>query len=139
VRATILAAMVVALTGAGTLTGCTESGTVKLCDVTYAGLSVNKGRVVDTVRPVCDKPPQSHILKAVIEFQVGGEWIERGRAVVVDTIPDNTGFPVQVSAECREGVYRTHVHVEGLGPDGKSYTFDDTGREKSLTLVDCAG
>lgn len=70
---------------------------------------------------------------------MGGHWLERGRAVIVDRIPDRTGFPVEVRAECSEGTYRTHVHVEGLGPEGKPYLFDDTGQETTFTLAQCAG
>jgi hypothetical protein len=49
VRATFLAAALLAC--ASVLTGCKPggSGLTKLCDVTYQGLSVRKGLVVNTV------------------------------------------------------------------------------------------
>lgn len=72
---------------------------------------------------------------------VAGTWIERGRAAVVSVVPDATGFPVEVRAECREGTYRVHVVVEGTGPTPSSvpFRFDDTGPEHTYALVDCAG
>lgn len=71
-----MAVLVVGVVLAGTLTaGCNpKGGPFKLCDVSYTGLAVRRGLVVDTVRPVCDKPPQSHTLKAVVEF----EWVVIG-------------------------------------------------------------
>lgn len=104
----------------------------------YQDLVVRGGVVVGTVRPVCYPAPRSHLLRAVIEVAVGTTWIEFGRVAVVDGIPDAAGFSVEVRAECREAVYRVRVHVEGAGPTGTPFVFDDTGPETPLTLVQCA-
>ena len=118
---------------------CEGRSVANACDVLHGDVVVRNGEVVGTVRPVCDPPPQSHLLKAVIEVAVGDTWIEFGRAAVVAGIPDATGFDVEVRAECREGVYRVKVHVEGAGPTGSPFVFDDTGPEMPIALVQCAG
>ena len=121
-----------------TASTCRPDGVTKACDVLYEDLVVRDGLVVGTARPVCDPPPQAHLLRVVLEVSVGETWIDFGRAAVVDGIPDATGFPVEVRAECREAVYRIRVHVEGAGPTGSPFVFDDTGPETAFTLIECA-
>lgn len=121
-----------------TASSCPSGGVVKACDVLYADPIIQNGLVVGVVHPVCDPPPRSHVLRAVFEVAVGDTWIEFGRTVVVDGIPDATGFDVEVRAECREAVYRVRVHVEGAGATGSPFVFDDTSREASIALVQCA-
>lgn len=134
--AAVLTSMVVCpLVSASTCTG----PSAKACDVSYQGLHVETGLVVDTVTPVCDVPPQRHTIKVQIETRVADTWIPQGRAAVTDAIPDQTGFPIPVSTECREGTYRTTVHVDGAGPTGTPFVFDDHGTEHSFALVECAG
>lgn len=118
-----------------------QTGTAKACDVLHEAQRVEAGQVVGTVRAVCDPPPQSHTLRAELEVRVANTWIGRGRAAVVSVIPDATGFPVEVRAECREGTYRVHVVVEGTGPAPSAvpFRFEDTGPEHTYALVDCAG
>lgn len=111
----------------------------RACDVRHSDLVVRDGQVLATAHPYCDPPPATHLLKAVIEVAVGDTWIEFGRAVIVDAIPDATGFDVTARAECREGTYRLRVQVDGTGPDGIPYRFDDTGPETAIALVECAG
>ena len=121
-----------------TASTCDSQGVTKACDVRYQDLVVRDGLVVGTVHPVCDPPPRSHLLRAVLEVSVGETWIDFGRAAVVDGIPDATGFDVEVRAECREAVYRMRVHVEGAGPTGSPFVFDDTSPETAFSLTQCA-
>lgn len=116
-----------------------QSAPAKACDVLHEAQRVEAGQVVGTVRAVCDPSPQSHTLRAELEVRVADTWISRGRAAVVSVIPDAEGFPVEVRAECREGTYRVHVIVEGTGPSGVPFRFEDTGPEVGYALVDCAG
>ena len=118
-----------------------ERSVLRACDVTYSDLGVREGQVVATVHPFCDPKPVTHLLKAVLEIQVGDLWVEFGPAVVVDRVPGPAGFDVDVRAECREGVYRVHVWVAGSGPapDAAPYEFDATGSVTSIALVQCAG
>ena len=133
-----MAGLVLVVTPFVTASSCRPDGVVKACDVLYQDLVVREGLVVGTVRPVCDPPPRSHLLRAVIEVAVGETWIDFGRAAVVDGIPDATGFEGEVRAECREALYRVRVHVEGAGPTGSPFVFDDTGPETAFTLTQCA-
>lgn len=123
------------------MAGSCRPGVAKACDVLHEGQRVEAGQVVGMLRAVCDLPPQSHLLRAELEVRVADTWIARGRAAVVSVIPDTTGFPVEVRAECREGTYRVHVVVEGTGPAPAAapFRFEDTGPEHTYTLVDCAG
>lgn len=123
-----------------TASSCQGGPTVaKACDLTFADLTINAGQVVATVHPSCDPPPDTHILKVVIELQVADTWTEWGRALIVDAIPDAAGFDATARAECREGVYRVHARVDGAGPDGIPFVFDDTGPATPIALVQCAG
>lgn len=118
-----------------------ERSVLRACDVTYSDLGFREGQVVATVHAFCDPRPVSHLLKAVIQIQVGGEWVEFGPAVVVDRLPTAVGFDVDVRAECREGVYRVHVWVAGSGPapEAVPFEFDDSTAPTSIALVQCAG
>lgn len=73
----------------------------KACDILHEGQRVVAGQVIGTLRAVCDPSPLSHFPRAALEVRVADTWIERGRAAVVSSIPDSTGFPVEVRAECR--------------------------------------
>jgi hypothetical protein len=133
-----MAGLVLAVGPLVTASSCRSESVVKACDVLYQDLAVRDGLVVGTIRPVCDPPPRAHLLRAVLEVAVGETWIDFGREVIVDGIPDATGFDVEVRAECREAVYRMRVHVEGAGPTGSPFVFDDTSPETAFTLTQCA-
>lgn len=134
----VMAGVVLVAAPLVTASTCRPDGVARACDVLYEDLAVRNGLVVGTVRPVCDPPPQAHLLRAVLEVAVGETWIDFGRAAVVDGIPDAAGFDVEVRAECREAVYRMRVHVEGAGPTGSPFVFDDTSPETAFTLAQCA-
>ncbi|MGX7829645.1 hypothetical protein ACTG9Q_31610 [Actinokineospora sp. 24-640] len=94
--------------------------------------------MVDTVRPHCSPSPRSHDLRAQLQFSVGGQWLDRGRTAVRVTIPDAAGFAVELGAPCQEGVWRTRVVTDGIGPGGTPFTYTDTGAEREFSLVECA-
>lgn len=136
----VVVALVLVVAPLVTASTCrSRDGVAKACDVLYRDVVIRSGEVVGTVHSVCDPPPQSHLLRAVVEVAVGDTWIEFGRVAVVDRLPGATGFDVEVRAECREGVYRVRVHVEGTGPTGIPFVFDDAGPETPIALVQCAG
>lgn len=138
-RAALIAATIIAapLLTAST---CTSSPTAA-CDIQFGGLEIRHGRLVETIAAVCDEPPQRHLLRAGLEQRVGETWIERGRGRVVDAIPDTAGLPIDVGAPCEEGNWRSWVRVEGVGPLPSSlpFSFSDTGDERAVALVECAG
>jgi hypothetical protein len=133
--------LMTAVVAIGTLvsgSACQRSGTSKDCDVTYAGIAVVDGLVTDVVRAACDVPPQRHTMQVQIEFEVGGLWVPQGRAVTKSAIPDRAGYTLRAQAPCQQGNYRTHVRVEGIGPQGNPFTFDDAGQPIPIALVQCA-
>lgn len=125
--------------------------TSKACDLSFAGITVQNGRVVDTVTVTCKPRPVRHLLQAAIQYKPFDEWGVYGRSPTIYDIPgDGTeggGRPVvlTVSSQCSRGSYRTHVHAEGTGPatdqapHGIPFEFEDTGWQKYVTAEDCAG
>jgi hypothetical protein len=75
-----MAGAVLVATPLVTASTCRPDGAIKACDVLYEDLVVRDGLVVGTVRPVCDPPPQGHLLRAVLEVAVGETQIDFGRA-----------------------------------------------------------
>ena len=125
--------------------------TPKACDLSFVGITVQDGRVQDTVTVTCKPRPVRHLLHAEIQYKPFDEWDVYGRSPTIYDIPgDGTeggGRPVEltVTSQCSRGAYRTHVHTEGTGPateqapQGIPFEFEDTGWQKYVTAEDCAG
>lgn len=134
-----LAAVVVLVLPLVAATSCPPPGALRACDVLYSGPDVRAGLVVVVVHPVCDPVPQAHVMRSTLETAVGGTWVPVGRVNVTNTVPDAIGFEIELTEACREGTFRARVHVEGAGPDGSPYMFDDTSPERTFALIECAG
>lgn len=132
--------------------GC--SPTPKACDLGFAGITVEAGRVVDTVTVTCKPKPLRHLLQAVIQYKPFDTWDEYGRTATTPDLPGSGQDPddpadrpvvVTVSSQCSRGWYRTHAHTEGVGPateqapNGIPFQFEDTGWATYMTAEDCAG
>lgn len=132
--------------------GCAP--TTKACDLDFAGLSIQDGRVVDTVTAVCDLRPTRHVLQVWIEYKRFDEFDSYDRTSTTWDIPgsgkdeqDPADQPVRVSVSspCLEGTYRTRAHVEGKGPVTDTtpkpipFEFEDTGWQKHFSARACAG
>lgn len=146
---TVLTTLAVAATQPG---GCAP--TPKACSLDFAGITVQAGRVVDTVTVVCDLRPRRHLLQAVIQYKPFDTWDEYGRTWHTENIPGSGKDPddladrpvvLELSTTCSRGWYRTKVHTEGIGPatdaapQGLPFQFEDTGFPEYLTAEDCAG
>jgi hypothetical protein len=132
--------------------GCAP--TPKACDLSFAGITVEAGRVVDTVTVVCDLRPVEHVLQAWIEYKRFDEFDTYDRTSTTWDIPgsgrddeDPADRPVRltVSSPCVEGTYRTRAYARGKGPITEStpnpipFEFEDTGWHKYVTAEDCVG
>ena len=137
-RAIVAVAAVLVLPLASAVQCSSGEHVAKDCSVTYAGVRVDHGLVVDTVTPTCNVKPQQHRIQVQLEVEVGGEWLPQGRAAFQDTRPDRTGFPVRVQAPCIEGTWHTSVYTEGVGPNGDGFSHQEAGTEQQFSLVDCA-
>ena len=139
------------LTTQATPGGC--AATPKACDLNFAGIAVQDGRVVDTITVTCHLRPVTHLLRAWIEYKPFDTWDAYGRTLGTPDIPGSGRDPdnptdqplrVTVSSPCLEGTYRTQVRVEGKGtvneatPEPIPFEFGDTGRQKFLSAEDCA-
>lgn len=123
--------------------GC--SATAKACGFTFAGLRVVGGQVTDTVTPTCDPPPTKHHISAQLEYKPFDSYSGIGRVSVSVTIPDSTGFPINLAVPCSRGWWRVNVHVDGIGPpsaDGKPGTpfqYQEYSPEKHFSAEQCQG
>jgi len=97
----------------------------KACDLAYAGISVQAGRVVDTVTVTWRLYPVTHFLQVAIQCKPFDIWDPYGRTLSTPDIPGSGEDPdspadrpgrVTVSSPCVEGSYRTWVHAGGKGP-----------------------
>lgn len=126
---------------------CTSAAGAKACDFSFHGLYVKSTQVVDVVTPTCDVQPVSHTIDVWLEYKPidTWNWNSYSRHTISATIPDKTGFPVEVRMTCLAGWFHTRVHVKGRGPAddknpaGLPFDFWDTGAEKSVTAADCTG
>lgn len=146
-RAIHTATLVLALAAQAGNGGCEVHVLPQACDVKFRGIQVDQGYVTDVVTPVCDEPPQRHLLHAWIEYRRVGEYARLGRQRdgVTDDLPDREGkTKVTLTVrDCVEGWYRSAAHVEGVGPVSSEYPqglrFDAVfhGASEYLSVADC--
>lgn len=147
----LLALVLVLATQAG---GSSCAPTPKACDLSFAGITVQDGQVMDTVTVVCDLRPVKHVLQAWIEYKPFDEFGRYGRTATTADLPGSGRDPESLSdrpvrlvvfSPCARGTYRTRVYATGTGPvteaapAGIPFEFEDTGWQKYISADDCAG
>ena len=95
--------------------GCAPSATPKACDVAFAGLTVQAGKVWDTVTATCDAGhrPLRHMLQAWIEYKRFDDFVSYDRAAT--TWPDRGGQGVRAVPGRHLSDPRLH-QGKGTGP-----------------------
>ncbi|MCG8919446.1 hypothetical protein L6E12_27085 [Actinokineospora sp. PR83] len=93
--------------------------------VSYDGIHVRDGLVVDTVVVTCLPIPRQVLVHAVLQIQVAGLWVRQGRDRLLDQV-DTPLAAIDLNAPCRAGTWRTWVRVAGVNPDGTGFEFTTT-------------
>lgn len=124
--------------------------TPKACDLSFAGITVEDGKVLDTVTVVCDLRPVEHFLQVWMEYKPFDEFDAYDRTATTRDIPgdgaDQGGQPVRLtlSSPCLEGTYRTRAYAKDRGPVTENtpqpipFEFEDTGWPEFVSAERCA-
>lgn len=122
------------------------AGLAKACDLKeskapYRVPGRGKGQIHAAVHAVCDVPPQTHILTVWLEREGsdGKEFFQVGQTQRYTEIPGPGGriFTIEFPG-CVDGLWRVRARAEGIGPNGKPFTFALPVEESRIRVIKCS-